>query len=271
MGGLLNLCANNYLGLADHPAVIEAARDALERWGFGMASVRFICGTQTLHKQLEERLSEFLGTERHDPVQLLLRCERRAVRGAARPRRRRHLGCAQPRLHHRRDPALQGDAAALCERRPGRARGAAPGGGRRPYADDRDGRRLLDGRPHRRPVGDLRPRRPPRCARDGGRLPCRRVRGAERPRHARAAPGHRTRRHPHRHPGQGDGRRVGRLRLRPRARSSSSCASAPGRISSPTASPRRSLPPACVRSSSSRNRRSCATGCGRTPPGSAVR
>ena len=63
MGGLLNLCANNYLGLADHPAVIEAARDALERWGFGMASVRFICGTQTLHKQLEERLSAFLGTE----------------------------------------------------------------------------------------------------------------------------------------------------------------------------------------------------------------
>ena len=63
MGALLNFCANNYLGLADHPAVIEAARDALERWGFGMASVRFICGTQTLHKQLEERLSEFLGTE----------------------------------------------------------------------------------------------------------------------------------------------------------------------------------------------------------------
>ena len=63
MGGLLNLCANNYLGLADHPAVVEAARDALERWGFGMASVRFICGTQTLHKELEERLSAFLGTE----------------------------------------------------------------------------------------------------------------------------------------------------------------------------------------------------------------
>ena len=63
MGGLLNLCANNYLGLADHPAVIEAAREALERWGFGMASVRFICGTQTLHKELEERLSAFLGTE----------------------------------------------------------------------------------------------------------------------------------------------------------------------------------------------------------------
>jgi len=63
LGSMLNFCANNYLGLADHPTVIEAARDALERYGFGMASVRFICGTQTLHKQLEARISEFLGTE----------------------------------------------------------------------------------------------------------------------------------------------------------------------------------------------------------------
>ena len=60
---VLNFCANNYLGLADHPALIEAAHHALDRWGFGMASVRFICGTQTPHKQLEARLSEFLGTE----------------------------------------------------------------------------------------------------------------------------------------------------------------------------------------------------------------
>ena len=60
---VVNLCANNYLGLADHPAVIAAAREALERWGFGMASVRFICGTQEIHKQLEQRLSAFLGTE----------------------------------------------------------------------------------------------------------------------------------------------------------------------------------------------------------------
>src|SRR5688572_21941917 len=58
---LLNLCANNYLGLADHPEVVAAAQDALVRWGFGLASVRFICGTQTIHKQLERRLSEFLG------------------------------------------------------------------------------------------------------------------------------------------------------------------------------------------------------------------
>ena len=60
---LLNFCANNYLGLADHPDVLAAARDALDRWGFGLASVRFICGTQEIHKQLEERLSAFLGTE----------------------------------------------------------------------------------------------------------------------------------------------------------------------------------------------------------------
>ena len=60
---VINMCANNYLGLADHPEVVAAARDALGRWGFGMASVRFICGTQTLHKQLEEKISGFLGTE----------------------------------------------------------------------------------------------------------------------------------------------------------------------------------------------------------------
>jgi glycine C-acetyltransferase len=60
---VLNMCANNYLGLAQHPAVREAARAALEQWGYGMASVRFICGTQSVHKQLEEKLSEFLGTE----------------------------------------------------------------------------------------------------------------------------------------------------------------------------------------------------------------
>ena len=60
---VLNLCANNYLGLASHPAVIKAAHEALDRWGYGMASVRFICGTQEVHKDLERRLSEFLGTD----------------------------------------------------------------------------------------------------------------------------------------------------------------------------------------------------------------
>jgi glycine C-acetyltransferase len=60
---VLNLCANNYLGLADHPAVVAAAKEALDRWGYGMASVRFICGTQEIHKELEAALSDFLGTE----------------------------------------------------------------------------------------------------------------------------------------------------------------------------------------------------------------
>jgi glycine C-acetyltransferase len=60
---LLNFCANNYLGLADHPTMITAAQQALERWGFGMASVRFICGTAEIHKELERRLAQFLGTD----------------------------------------------------------------------------------------------------------------------------------------------------------------------------------------------------------------
>ena len=60
---VLNLCANNYLGLADHPAVVTAAKEALDRWGYGMASVRFICGTQEVHKELESALTDFLGTE----------------------------------------------------------------------------------------------------------------------------------------------------------------------------------------------------------------
>ncbi|MDH5619091.1 MAG: glycine C-acetyltransferase [Gammaproteobacteria bacterium] len=60
---VLNLCANNYLGLANHPEIIAAAHKALDEYGYGMASVRFICGTQTIHKALEERISAFLGTE----------------------------------------------------------------------------------------------------------------------------------------------------------------------------------------------------------------
>ena len=62
-GEVLNFCANNYLGLADHPEVLAAAHQALDRWGYGMASVRFICGTQEVHKELEARLSAFLGQE----------------------------------------------------------------------------------------------------------------------------------------------------------------------------------------------------------------
>src|SRR6266436_5683509 len=60
---VLNLCANNYLGLAQHPAVAAAAKEAIDKWGYGLASVRFICGTQGVHKRLEAKLTEFLGTE----------------------------------------------------------------------------------------------------------------------------------------------------------------------------------------------------------------
>ena len=60
---VINMCANNYLGLANHPEVIAAARQSYDQWGYGLSSVRFICGTQAIHRQLEERLSDFLGTE----------------------------------------------------------------------------------------------------------------------------------------------------------------------------------------------------------------
>ena len=60
---VLNFCANNYLGLSSHPEVIQAAKDALDTHGFGMSSVRFICGTQDIHKTLEKKISEFYGTE----------------------------------------------------------------------------------------------------------------------------------------------------------------------------------------------------------------
>ena len=60
---VINFCANNYLGLANHPALVQAAHEARDKYGYGMASVRFICGTQTVHKELEQRISEFLGTE----------------------------------------------------------------------------------------------------------------------------------------------------------------------------------------------------------------
>ncbi len=60
---VLNFCANNYLGLANNPRLIKAAQDGLDRWGFGLSSVRFICGTQSVHKELEEKIAEFLGTE----------------------------------------------------------------------------------------------------------------------------------------------------------------------------------------------------------------
>ena len=119
---MLNLCANNYLGLADHPEVIEAARAALDEFGFGMASVRFICGAQTLHRQLEERIARWLGK---DDAILFAACFD-ANGGVFEPllvgRGRDHLRRAEPRLDHRRHPAVQGEALPLRQFRHGRAR-----------------------------------------------------------------------------------------------------------------------------------------------------
>ncbi len=67
-GGTLNFCANNYLGLANNPKVVEAARESLDRWGFGLSSVRFICGTQEIHKQLEFELAGFEITPGEHPI-----------------------------------------------------------------------------------------------------------------------------------------------------------------------------------------------------------
>ena len=100
----------------------------------------------------------------HDPLRLVLRRQRRPVRDAARPRGRRHLRRAEPRLDHRRHPPLQGPAAALREQRHGRPGGAAARGRRRPPPPDRHRRRVLDGRLLRPPAGDLRPGRAPRRA-----------------------------------------------------------------------------------------------------------
>ena len=121
-GRVLNFCANNYLGLADHPALVAAGKAALDRYGYGMASVRFICGTQEEHKELEARLSAFLGTE--DTI-LYSSCFDansglfETLLGAG---GRDHLRRAQPRLDHRRRPALQGPALPLRQQRHGRPR-----------------------------------------------------------------------------------------------------------------------------------------------------
>ena len=114
--------------------VVAAAKASYDRWGYGLSTVRFICGTQALHKELEARISRVPRHRGHDPLQLVLRRQRRAVRDAARAGGRDHQRRAEPRQHHRRHPALQGPAAPLQEQRHGRPRGAAPGGRRRPAA-----------------------------------------------------------------------------------------------------------------------------------------
>ena len=243
---VINLCANNYLGLSNHPDVVAAAAEGLRTHGFGLSSVRFICGTQDIHTELEARISAFLGTE---ATQLYSSCfDANGGRVRAAPRRggRDHLRRAEPRLDHRRGAAVQGPALPLREQRHGRPRAPAGRGprGRRALHPDRHRRRVQHGRPHRRPPGDLRPGRGALGDGDGRRQPRRRVRRRARPRDARAPRRDGPRRHPHRHARQGPRRRQRRLRVLAARRSSTCCASAPGPTCSPTPSPPPSWRPA---------------------------
>ena len=111
---MLNFCANNYLGLADHPAVVAAAHDALDRWGYGLASVRFICGTQELHKRARARARASSSAPRtRSSTRSCFDANGGLFETLLGERGRGHLRRAQPRLDHRRHPALQGRAPPL--------------------------------------------------------------------------------------------------------------------------------------------------------------
>jgi hypothetical protein len=143
---VINLCANNYLGLANHPELIAAAHEALDRYGYGMASVRFICGTQTPHKELERRISAFLGTEDTILYPSCFDANGGLFETLLGPEDAVDQRPAQPRLHHRRHPLVQGAALPLPAQRHGRPRDEARRGQGRPRALDCHRRRVLDGR-----------------------------------------------------------------------------------------------------------------------------
>ena len=174
---VLNFCANNYLGLSGHPELLAAAQRTLDEWGYGMSSVRFICGTQALHRELEKRVAAFLGME--DAI-LYAACFD-ANGGVFEPLLGAEDAILTDRLNHASiidgvrlckakrlvyEHADMGDLDAKLEEARGRA-----------VPHDRHRRRLLHGR-RRRPAGrDLRPGRPPPRARAGGRLPRHRLHG----------------------------------------------------------------------------------------------
>ena len=212
---VLNFCANNYLGLAQHPEVKAAARAALDEWGYGMASVRFICGTQSVHKQLEAKLSEFLGTE--DTI-LYSSCFD-ANGGLFETLLNEHDAIISDALNH----ASIIDGIRLC--RAHRQRYAnnsmedleakLKAAERRALPDGRHRRRVLDGRLDRQPARRLRSRGDVRRAGHGGRFARGRLHGPARPRHARAPRRDGPRGHPHGHARQGARRRQRRLHERP--------------------------------------------------------
>ena len=186
---VLNLCANNYLGLAQHPAVIAAAHRALDEWGYGMASVRFICGTQTIHKRLEARLSEFLGT---DDTILYSSCFD-ANGGLFETL----LGAEDAVISDELNHASIIDGVRLCKAQRFRYKNndmadleaKLQRGERRSLPPDRHRRRLLHGRFPRQPARDLRTGRPVPGAGHGRRFACRRLPGSARTRHSGTASG----------------------------------------------------------------------------------
>ena len=177
------LCANNYLGLADHPEVVAAAHEALDRWGYGLASVRFICGTQEPHKELET------ATERASSAPRT-RSSTRSCFDANGGLFETLLGAEDAVISDELNHACIIDGIRLCKAQRFRYRNndmadleaKLQGGAGGPLPADRHRRRLLDGRQHRQPAGDLRPGRQARRAGDGRRLARRRLHG-----HARAA------------------------------------------------------------------------------------
>ena len=206
---VINLCANNYLGLADHPALIAAAKEALDSHGFGMASVRFICGTQDIHKELEAALTKFLGTE--DTI-LYPSCFD-ANGGLFETL----LGAEDAVISDELNHASIIDGVRLCKAQRYRYKNsdmadledAVAGGERRALPAHRDRRRFLDGRHDRESEGHLRPGGKIRRDGDGGRRARRRLYRQNRARHAgtlrRAGP---DRRH------HGDARQSARRRER---------------------------------------------------------
>ena len=153
----INFCANNYLGLADHPDIFDAVVKGMRSHGFGMASVRFICGTQDIHKTLEERISEFLGTEDTILYTSCFDANTGLFEDPSGSRGRHHKRRAEPRKHYRRNPAVSRPAQDIPARGHGRSGGEAEGGPGRPLPAHRDRRRLQHaGRP-RAAEGDMRP------------------------------------------------------------------------------------------------------------------
>ena len=208
---VLNFCANNYLGLADHPDIIAAAKDALDTHGFGLASVRFICGTQDLHKQLEATIAKFFGT---DDTILYTSCfdangglfetllsEEDAIISDALNHASIIDGIRLCKAERRR--YANGDMAELEKHLAEDARQA--------HAPDRDRRRVLDGRLHRQARRDRRAEEEIQRAADGRRFARDRLRRPDRPRLGRTARRHARGRRVHLDARQGARRRLRRL------------------------------------------------------------